>query len=127
MSKVVDLEELSGAELRHLAYLADQARERAALRRFEVLDRPTIGFYLRQPGFPRREVPTGPTPADWIAEDPHRLASIVREMSRFTDDRLRIAEAATSVADSVGIGEDVADPIIAEALRALSRERRHVG
>lgn len=88
----------------------------------DVLNGPTIGYYRR--AFPRRETPTGPGPLEWLAADPRRLSGVVREMSRFTTDWKAIAGAVAELADGAGIVEEVADEIIASAIRDARKEAR---
>jgi hypothetical protein len=82
-----------------------------------VPNRPTIG------AFPRLSTADAPDPGRWIREDPQRLAAVIQEMARFTDDRRAIAQAALDLADGVGIEEELADRIVSEALRDLNGGR----
>ncbi len=86
-----------------------------------LLTQPALGSYRR--AFPRRERVVDQTPSEWIAQDPERLRGVVAEAARFCNDWKRIVETATVVADSAGIPEELADPIIADAVRRLREER----
>ena len=84
------------------------------------LDRKALG------AFPRREIGPAPDLDQWLRDDPSRLAGLVAEMGRFTNDLKRIASAVLDLADKLGIPEDVSDPIVSDALHALNREQRQV-
>jgi hypothetical protein len=84
----------------------------------QMTGRPALG------AFPRRTDLTVPTAEEWIAEDPRRLAGVVAEMSRFTGDEVRVAEAAAGLARTLGIDEDVAVECIAQGLRRARGGRR---
>lgn len=89
-----------------------------------VPDRPALGHYAKAPAFPRRDTPDNPLASEWLAEDPRRLAAVMREMARFgySDWRV-IVSAVTELADSLGIPEAEADRIISATLRQLKAER----
>lgn len=73
--------------------------------------------------FPRRETLEAPTATEWLAEDPRRLAGVVREMSRFTTDRRLVVAAVLDLADAVGIEQGLADRIVCGALKSLKGGR----
>ncbi len=80
-----------------------------------VPDRPALGHYLR--AFPRRDLLTAPSADDWLRADPRRLAGVVVEMRRFSNDLPGIVRAVLALADGAGIDAELADRIVCAALR----------
>jgi hypothetical protein len=74
-------------------------------------DRPVIG------AFPMRTTVDSPTAAEWIREDPRRLAAVVMEMLRFTADVVKVARTSLELAERLGIDENLAVEVVAEGIR----------
>jgi hypothetical protein len=62
-----------------------------------------------------------------LIADPERLTEVVAEAARFTRDLHRIAEGVLSLADDLGIAEDVADRVVGDALHGLAGRSTDVG
>lgn len=78
-----------------------------------VPDGPALGSFPKPaPAQPR-------TLTDQIAADHDALAVYVCQMWRFAPDPVRVAGAATQLADAAGVPEPEADRIIADAIRRL--------
>ena len=90
----------------------------AAFDRLVYAPRPALG------AFPRRDTPDAPSVDQWLRDDPRRLAGVIVEAARFTDDLKCIVVGVTNLADRVGIDEEEADKIIAAAIRLLQRGTR---
>lgn len=82
-----------------------------------IADMPALGSFAG--AFPRRDRVVIPTPTEWLADDPRRLAGVVAEMGRFTEDRAKIVAGALALADTAGIDAELADRVVCAALRTL--------
>jgi len=111
---------LAEAEAEAIRCQLDEAHPGAVLEQWWrklVKNRPSIG------AFPRRTTPTVPTAGEWLKDNPQRLAGVVREMRRFSDDVPKIVNSVLELADRAAIDAELADRIVCGALRPKGARR----
>jgi hypothetical protein len=87
-------------------------------------DTPALGFYERHVEKVPRPL-AGPD--EWLRSDPERLRLIVFEMARFApNDDERVANAAMSLGDELGIARSISARIVGYAIRDLRAQRQSV-
>jgi hypothetical protein len=110
---IVDLDELTAAELAELA----------SVRRLQELTPPWSRSIEEDSeaaeAFERLRRPTSlsPGPGEWLADDPRRLRPITFEIARFCKDDQRVAEAVLTLAKTLKIDLEFAAGIVGSALR----------